>query len=80
MPQKPYFGLLLLITMSAHNAWSTENAAAAVAGNSGFSLQSDDGQYQLQIRGLLHVDGRYFPGDGAPDADNEFLLRRARLT
>ena len=58
--------------------WSTENAAVAASGTSGFSLQSGDGQYQLQIRGLLHVDGRYFPGDGAPEADNEFLLRRAR--
>ncbi|HEX7720196.1 MAG TPA: porin [Woeseiaceae bacterium] len=80
MVRKVSCGLVLLLAMSTLRAWGAEKAAEAVAGTSGFSLRSGDGLYQLGIRGLLHIDGRYFPADGAPDTDNEFLLRRARLS
>ena len=49
-------------------------------GPGGISLASEDGDFKLQIRGLLQVDGRLFFGDEVPGVDDEFLLRRARLS
>jgi phosphate-selective porin OprO/OprP len=50
------------------------------AGPNGISLASTDGEFKLQIRGLLQVDGRLFFGDDVPGADDEMLIRRARLS
>jgi phosphate-selective porin OprO/OprP len=32
----------------------------------------------VRLRGVLHVDGRHFEGDGSPAASNTWLLRRVR--
>ena len=44
----------------------------------GFSIQSDDGDYKLQLRGYAQLDGRFFPGDDDNVSVDQFLLRRAR--
>lgn len=44
----------------------------------GFFIQSDDGSFRLQIGMLLHVDGRYVPGDDREAVTDSFLIRRAR--
>jgi phosphate-selective porin OprO and OprP len=58
--------------------------AAAVAktapvtsiGREGFSFKSDDGQFQLRLRGYVHSDARLIGGTGA--APDTFVLRRVR--
>jgi phosphate-selective porin OprO/OprP len=72
--------LLLLVAAVTAVAATEDNPATIKAGSDGFSLSSADDQYQLQIRGLLHVDGRYFVADSAPGEDSGFVLRRARLS
>jgi phosphate-selective porin OprO/OprP len=48
------------------------------AGADGFVLQSANGAYKLQFRGLGQFDGRFFPADHDQTAVDTFLLRRAR--
>jgi phosphate-selective porin OprO/OprP len=57
--------------------------AAAAGGVStaqaeGFTVQGPDGEWTLELRGLVHFDGRLFSGGSADDADDEWLLRRVR--
>lgn len=51
---------------------------AASAGADGFTLQSADGEFRLQLRGYVHFDGRFFMGDDGSLATDTFLLRRVR--
>jgi phosphate-selective porin OprO and OprP len=44
----------------------------------GFVLQSENGDFKLQLRGLVQFDGRFFPGDPDDLLLNNFLVRRAR--
>ena len=44
----------------------------------GFVLQSENGDFKLQLRGLVQFDGRFYPGDAEDLLINNFLLRRAR--
>ncbi len=50
----------------------------ATAGAEGFVIQSESGDYKLQVRGYLHFDGRFFSGDEGALAIDTFVLRRAR--
>ncbi|MEP7244020.1 MAG: porin [Gammaproteobacteria bacterium] len=43
-----------------------------------FSLNSADGENSVRLRGVLHIDGRHFEGDGSPATSNTWLLRRVR--
>lgn len=43
-----------------------------------FSIGTADGSSFVRLRGLLHVDGRHFEGDGTPATSNTWLLRRVR--
>lgn len=52
--------------------------APATAGSDGFSLQSEGGDYRLQLRGYVHFDGRFFAGDEGALAIDTFTLRRVR--
>jgi phosphate-selective porin OprO/OprP len=48
-------------------------------GTDGFILESEDGDFRLQIRGYLQSDGRFYLESNAPtDGANTFLLRRVR--
>ena len=43
-----------------------------------FAIQSADGANSVRLRGVLHIDGRHFEGDGSPATSNTWLLRRVR--
>ncbi|MGH8658967.1 MAG: OprO/OprP family phosphate-selective porin [Gammaproteobacteria bacterium] len=62
-----------------------KQTATVSAGAEGFALKSNDGAFQLKLRGLLQADGRFFfDGENTPVAipnngnDDTFLLRRVR--
>jgi phosphate-selective porin OprO and OprP len=55
-----------------------KNPATADAGEDGFALQSEGGDYRLLFRGYTHFDGRFYPGDDQDAATDQFLMRRAR--
>jgi phosphate-selective porin OprO/OprP len=44
----------------------------------GFLIQSETGDYKLQVRGYTHFDGRFFSGDESALAIDTFVLRRVR--
>jgi phosphate-selective porin OprO/OprP len=48
------------------------------AGSDGFSVQSESGDFRLQLRGYAQFDGRFFSGDEGALAVDTFLLRRVR--
>jgi phosphate-selective porin OprO and OprP len=48
------------------------------AGPEGFALQSENGDYRLQLRGLVQLDGRFYPSDSGNLGTDTLLLRRAR--
>jgi phosphate-selective porin OprO and OprP len=50
----------------------------ATASADGFSLQSEDGGFKLQLRGLVQFDGRFFLADADGVLNDTFLVRRAR--
>jgi phosphate-selective porin OprO/OprP len=47
------------------------------AGPDGFVIQSESGDYRLQVRGYVQFDGRFFASDRELAVDS-FLIRRAR--
>ena len=60
------------------DATAAKSAGVVKASEKGFSVQSADGQNQIKLRGLLHVDGRALLSDDATIVDDQFLLRRVR--
>jgi len=50
----------------------------AAGGADGFFIQSESGDYRLQVRAYVHLDGRFYPGDDRALAVDTFLLRRVR--
>jgi phosphate-selective porin OprO and OprP len=48
------------------------------ASGEGFVVQSESGDYRLQVRGYAQLDGRFFTDDAAALAVNTFVLRRVR--
>lgn len=61
-------------------AQTTAAASAPVvrASPTRFAIQSADGANSVRLRGVLHIDGRHFEGDGSPATSNTWLLRRVR--
>jgi phosphate-selective porin OprO/OprP len=61
---------------------ATTTAAAAApkvtATPTRYSIGTADGANSVRLRGVLHVDGRHFEGDGSPVTSNTWLLRRVR--
>ena len=60
---------------------ATTAAAAAPqvrAGGTRFSIGNADGSSFVRLRGVLHIDGRHFEGDGSPATSNTWILRRVR--
>ena len=51
---------------------------AASASSEGFLIQSESGDFRLQVRGYAQLDGRFFSGDKGAVAVDNFLLRRVR--
>ena len=52
--------------------------ASASASADGFLIQSEGGDFRLQLRGYVQFDGRFFSGDKAALVSDTFLLRRVR--
>jgi len=61
---------------------ATTTAAASApqvkAAPTRYSIGTADGASFVRLRGVLHVDGRHFDGDGSPVTSNTWLLRRVR--
>jgi phosphate-selective porin OprO/OprP len=55
-----------------------KKSAPISAGSEGFSLQNESGDFRIQLRGYVQFDGRFFPGDDAALAIDQFTLRRVR--
>src|SRR5262245_30388816 len=55
-----------------------KKVAPVSAGPEGFTVQSESGDFRLQLRGYAQLDGRFWSGDEAALAVDTFLLRRAR--
>lgn len=43
-----------------------------------FSIGTADSENFVRLRGVAHIDGRHFEGEGSPAASNTWLLRRLR--
>jgi phosphate-selective porin OprO and OprP len=52
--------------------------ATVIAGADGFGLRSEDGSFNLRIRGGVQYDGRFFVADEAGAATDQFQVRRVR--
>jgi phosphate-selective porin OprO/OprP len=48
------------------------------AGAEGFALQSSSGDFKLQLRGYVQLDGRFFTTGSGPLTTDTFVLRRVR--
>ncbi|HVY81537.1 MAG TPA: porin [Steroidobacteraceae bacterium] len=57
---------------------ATASAPVVRAQPNRWAIQSADGANSVRLRGVLHVDGRHFEGDGSPATANTWLLRRVR--
>jgi phosphate-selective porin OprO/OprP len=44
----------------------------------GFFVQSEKGDFRLQVGALVHADARFAPGDSAETVNDTFLIRRLR--
>jgi phosphate-selective porin OprO/OprP len=55
-----------------------KNPVAASAGADGFVLQSEEGDYKLQLRAYTHADARFYVDDADALGTDQFLLRRVR--
>lgn len=59
-------------------AAKAKDAGLVSAGKDGFVIKSADGAYQLKVRALLQVDGRFWDGQERRPVTDTFELRRAR--
>lgn len=66
--------------MTAQAQGTTAPAAQTSGWRDGFFIQSDNGDYRLQIGGLVHADGRFALGSHAETVavTDTFLIRRLR--
>ena len=71
---------LLAAAMSAQAQGTTAPAAQTSGWRDGFFIQSDNGDYRLQIGALVHADGRFALGSDAEAVavTDTFLIRRLR--
>ena len=72
---------LVIGVASSAQAQGTSAPAAQTAGwRDGFFIQSDNGDYRLQVGALVHGDGRFALGSNAETAavTDTFLIRRLR--
>jgi len=59
-------------------ATKSRETPVARAGNDGFSLSSEDGDFRLKLEGILQADGRFYVNDRSHQGTNTFLLRTVR--
>jgi phosphate-selective porin OprO/OprP len=65
-------------SLRAQEKPADEKPLQVSAGPDGFSIQSESGDFRLQLRGYAQLDGRFFSGDEGALAIDTFTLRRAR--
>lgn len=74
--------VFMIAVASAPSAAAQDRASpsqpAVSAGENGFTLQSANGDFQLRLGVLVHVDGRFAPGDDAERVIDTFAVRRLR--
>jgi phosphate-selective porin OprO/OprP len=63
---------------SASGAPAAQTASLVRTQPNRWTLQTSDGANSVRLRGVLHIDGRHFEGDGSPATSNTWLLRRVR--
>ncbi len=71
-------GTVLMLLVTGANA--ADEIGVVKADANGLSIASADRSFELAVRGLLQVDGRLFAGDDVAGLDDDFLIRRARLS
>lgn len=76
--RKTVMGFVVLLSAATGTGFADSGVVKADA--KGFAFASADGNFSLQVRGLLQVDARLFTGDDIAGEDDEFLIRRARLS
>jgi phosphate-selective porin OprO/OprP len=83
MSQRRHAIAAVLFVLSAHPALAqgavTPPPSVTAGWQDGFYIQSQDGDYRVQIGGLLHADGRFALADDAEIVNDTFLIRRLRL-
>ncbi len=65
-------------TAAAGDGAPKGTAVVATASSDGFTLQSEDGRFELQLKGLVQFDGRFYPHDVGEAITDTLLVRRAR--
>jgi phosphate-selective porin OprO/OprP len=72
--------LVIGVAASAQAQGTAAPAAQAAGWRDGFFIQSDNGDYRLQVGALVHADGRFALGSDAGTAavTDTFLIRRLR--
>jgi phosphate-selective porin OprO/OprP len=70
---------LIALSPSRLAAQDAKPSAPVTAGwRDGFFIQSDKGDFRLQIGALVHADGRFAPGDEDEAVTDTFAIRRLR--
>jgi phosphate-selective porin OprO/OprP len=70
-------GAALALAAWAPGAWAQSGVPPAGTAPP-FVLQSDNGDNRIQFGTVVHVDGRFFPGDAPQSGVDTFALRRVR--
>jgi phosphate-selective porin OprO/OprP len=82
---RPVFLPAVLFTalLAPAPAWAEAEPAKTkpveVTWHDGVQFRSADGSAQVRVGGFIDADGRFYPGDDAGLATDQFLIRRARL-
>jgi len=66
------------VTMMAASSILLAETPPVSVSDEGVFLRSEDGDYVLQLRGTLQLDGRFYPGGDGALAVDTFVIRRAR--
>lgn len=72
------FAAAMLAVVPSHAGQDPPGSGPVAAGPDGFLIQSESGDFKLQVRGHVHFDGRFYLGDRARAASDAFTLRRVR--
>ncbi len=71
--------VVFVIALASRAAAQDQSPVPVVAGwRDGFVLQSDNGDYRLQLNALLQTDGRFAIGDPQNNVIDTFTMRRLR--
>lgn len=79
---RTFSAFMVVTTLWAASAAAQEekkpSPPTVMGGPEGFVIQSEGGDFKLQVRGYAQFDGRFYPEDDGKLGTNAFLLRRVR--